>query len=251
MHATVPTRPAKVTVSRRAASASALQAVPSLFQAPAPRRRAWLPWALSALAHVAVFCTIPFHHTQPPVFAIDAGKNSLELDLVAAPREVMTETAQPDVPVVVPPDPQPDPDPIVAKVEPQKVQPPEVKPEPPQPPQPEKGDGSSPQPGKAATTVHSEAGAIRDVKPDYLRNPPPTYPDAARRDRQEGLVRLTVIVDVEGRAESVTLSGTSGHELLDNAALNAVRNWRFRPAMEGGMPVRSRVNVPVRFRLDS
>ncbi|SDT92429.1 TonB family C-terminal domain-containing protein [Verrucomicrobium sp. GAS474] len=212
-----------------------------------PSMWVWLPWCLSALVHVIVICVGPFGHREQAVFAIDAGKNSLELDLVAAPKETVQE--QVETPVVQPPDVlDPEPDPIVVKVEPPK---PEVKPEPPQPPQPEKGDGSSPKPGKAATTVHSEAGAIRDVKPDYLRNPPPTYPESARRARQQGLVRLMVIVNEEGRPENIDVAGSSGYSDLDSAAVSAVRNWRFRPAMEGGTPVKSRVSVPVRFRLDS
>ncbi|HEY8966395.1 MAG TPA: energy transducer TonB [Candidatus Methylacidiphilales bacterium] len=252
MSATVPaSRPPKVSTVRRVGAGADARSLLPAFAAERPaglrRWRKWLPWALSAVVHAAVICLGPWGLRQQAVFAIDAGKNSIELDLVAAPKEVVE--APVETPQITEPDPvpEPDPEPVVQKVEPPK---PEVKPEPPQPPQPEKGDGSSPKPGKAATTVHSDAGAIRDVKPDYLRNPPPTYPESARRSRQEGLVRLLVIVNAEGRPESVEVAGSSGYDALDRAAVEAVRNWKFRPAQEAGIAVRSRVSVPVRFRLD-
>ncbi len=134
---------------------------------------------------------------------------------------------------------------------------PQIQPEPPQPPAPkpvqvakEHGDSSAPVPGKDATTSHTDAGAILSVKPDYLRNPPPVYPEECRRSKEEGLVVLDVIVGTEGRPESVAIQAGSGFAALDEAASKAVSTWRFRPAKLAGISVRSRVQVPVRFRLD-
>ena len=63
------------------------------------------------------------------------------------------------------------------------------------------------------------------------------------------MVLVSVEVGTDGRASDVTLARSSGFPLLDAAALQAVRRWRFEPAQAGGLPVSSRVEVPVRFSL--
>jgi protein TonB len=80
-------------------------------------------------------------------------------------------------------------------------------------------------------------------------NPPPAYPDLARRRGWEGRVVLRVTVDATGRAAAVAVGSTSGHAVLDAAAAAAVRNWRFEPARLAGVPVIAAVDVPVSFRL--
>lgn len=84
----------------------------------------------------------------------------------------------------------------------------------------------------------------------YLRNPPPRYPLAARRNGEQGTVTLRVLVDREGMLASVAIEKTSGFALLDNAAREAVRAWRFAPARRGNQAVEAWVLVPVVFRLE-
>ena len=60
---------------------------------------------------------------------------------------------------------------------------------------------------------------------------------------------VSVEVGADGRAEDVTVAQSSGHLMLDAAAVEAVRRWRFAPAELGGMAIASRVEVPVRFSL--
>ena len=60
---------------------------------------------------------------------------------------------------------------------------------------------------------------------------------------------LRVFVDAAGRAEQLKLDKTSGASILDEVALNAVRNWRFVPARRGTEAIAHWVEVPVRFRL--
>lgn len=95
--------------------------------------------------------------------------------------------------------------------------------------------------GAAAGPLNLHAG--------YLSNPKPDYPAEARRQQQQGVVRLSVEVDAEGRAAEVDLARSSGFPLLDAAAIQAVRRWRFTPARAAGLPVSSRVEVPVHFSL--
>jgi len=78
----------------------------------------------------------------------------------------------------------------------------------------------------------------------------PAYPPIARRQGREGETLLRVLVGVDGRALKVEINRSSGHRELDRAAMIAVRGWRFRAAMEGGVAIESWVEVPIAFSLD-
>jgi protein TonB len=84
---------------------------------------------------------------------------------------------------------------------------------------------------------------------NYLNNPAPAYPAAARRRRVEGTVLLEVTVGVDGRAREVRVNRSSGADDLDEAAMAAVRGWTFVPATRAGERIEGAVEVPVRFRL--
>jgi periplasmic protein TonB len=88
------------------------------------------------------------------------------------------------------------------------------------------------------------------TQPDYLKNPAPVYPAAARRRHEEGLVILTVNVSTEGHAAKVSIKKSSGFKLLDAAAVEAVQNWEFEPARLGPVSLESDVEVPIRFELE-
>ena len=93
------------------------------------------------------------------------------------------------------------------------------------------------------------AGESMSHRPGYLTNPKPVYPPEARRRGQEGLVILQVLISGEGLPQRVEMVQSSGYALLDAAALEAVRQWRFSPARIGNLPIASQVEVPVRFKL--
>lgn len=79
----------------------------------------------------------------------------------------------------------------------------------------------------------------------------PGYPAIARKQGLRGETVLRVRVGVSGAAERIEVSRSSGHRILDRAAITSVRTWRFKPAMENGMAIASWVEVPVAFRLDA
>jgi len=83
----------------------------------------------------------------------------------------------------------------------------------------------------------------------YLQNPQPEYPRMSKRLGEEGRVLLHVIVDTQGNPTEVTLKKTSGHERLDGAAIEAVKGWRFIPAMKNSVALIAAVDVPVKFSL--
>ena len=101
----------------------------------------------------------------------------------------------------------------------------------------------------ATNSVH-ETGMQTIAQPCYLQNRPPLYPEKARRLGQQGLTLLTVRVGSAGNAIDVRLKTGSGHGILDDAAIKAVKCWTFEPARIGSVPIESDVEVPVRFRLE-
>lgn len=88
-----------------------------------------------------------------------------------------------------------------------------------------------------------------DAVPLAGENPPPAYPRLARQRGWEGLVALRVRISAVGAVENVSVEQSSGHGVLDQAALAAVKTWRFRPAQEGRRAVAGVARVPIEFRL--
>jgi protein TonB len=107
---------------------------------------------------------------------------------------------------------------------------------------------STPSPAPPAVAAREPVSAP-DFRAAYLNNPPPPYPRAARRNGEEGTVTLRVLVNQDGLPTQVELERSSGSSLLDTAAREAVKNWRFAPARRAGAPIAAWVIVPVIFRL--
>ncbi len=84
----------------------------------------------------------------------------------------------------------------------------------------------------------------------YLHNPAPKYPPLSRRIGEEGRVLLRVLVAASGAAESVEIEAGSGSARLDQAALDAVKKWRFIPAKRDKEPISAFVIVPIQFTLN-
>ena len=83
----------------------------------------------------------------------------------------------------------------------------------------------------------------------YRHAPLPRYPAAARALGLEGIVVLSVLVRRDGHVDDARVAASSGATMLDEAALAAVRKWRFEPATRGGHAVESVVEVPMKFAL--
>lgn len=116
-----------------------------------------------------------------------------------------------------------------------------------------------PAPAQAAPASAPTAAAAGELAPalvparfdaDYLNNPEPPYPAFARRLGEQGRVLLAVSVSAHGLPENVEIKATSGSPRLDQAALEAVRRWRFVPAKRGDTPIQSWVTVPIVFSLE-
>lgn len=102
---------------------------------------------------------------------------------------------------------------------------------------------------ESAASTEPAAAALRQAVPLAADNRPPEYPALARKRGWEGKVLLAVEVAADGTAQAARVQAGSGHDLLDEAALRAVRKWRFQPGTRDGEPVAMQVLVPVHFIL--
>jgi protein TonB len=215
----------------------------------------------SVLVHLIAFSILhPFSgEFRPPLDVVLQVQLEPPQPLPVAPPEIVTPPpqprAQPHVPRVTPKPVTPLQKPRVETRAPVSIvnepavvsQPPVVAesapvPAPPSPPVSERPAAPVSQPQPAVTSPPN-------FNPAYLNNPRPAYPRLARRNGEEGTVLLRVLVTREGRAARVELDKSSGFPLLDNAALEGVREWRFVPARKGAEPVEDWVRVPIVFRL--
>jgi protein TonB len=120
-------------------------------------------------------------------------------------------------------------------------------------PEPAPAPAATAAPASAPTTASTRTTAPTLSPPrfdaDYLRTPPPEYPSFARRRGEEGRVLLRVQVNADGLPRHIEIRTSSGSGRLDEAALEAVRRWKFVPARRGDEAVEAWVLVPVAFSL--
>lgn len=79
-------------------------------------------------------------------------------------------------------------------------------------------------------------------------NARPAYPVTALRVGESGTVVLRVNVGADGLPGEIVFARRSGSRELDNAARDAVKQWRFEPALSKGKPVASVVEIPIEFK---
>lgn len=140
---------------------------------------------------------------------------------------------------------------------------PEIKPEPkpelkprvieqeaPPAPEPVVQEETPPAPAMETPPSPVQLDAEPDYRADYLNNPRPPYPLVARRMGYQGKVVLNVEVLAEGRAGEVKLQSSSGYDILDRAALQTVKTWKFSPATRFGQPITQWFLVPIKFSLE-
>lgn len=193
--------------------------------------------------HLVLFQVSFSGSVSTPRVAVDQGKTSIAMKLQRAP---VRERPEPEKPEEKPEPEDPEPrkpkpveteKPVEKKTEP--VKPREVR-------EPERQEKTE----KKQQSSRERTGAHMVKKADYVRNPSPEYPVVSRRRGEEGTVLLRVRIDEEGVPLNVSVRESSGHERLDQAAVETVRNWSFSPAEENGSSVRSNVLVPVKFDIN-
>jgi protein TonB len=158
-------------------------------------------------------------------------------------------------PAPEPPKPQPPPPVPQPKVE-TPLQP-ETEPEP-EPPPP-KAEMTIPPPKPEPPLVAKQAVVPQQqppqeyvyvTQPNYAKRAEPIYPEQSRRWHQQGIVELALFINELGALDKVEIIKSSGFPLLDAAAIKAMKQSQFAPAMDGAIPIRSRAEATVTFRLE-
>ena len=99
--------------------------------------------------------------------------------------------------------------------------------------------------GNSISTLEPELAA----RPDFAYNPKPDYPLVARQFGLSGKVLVRVLVEIDGAPRKILIADSSGHDILDQAALRSVKHWRFLPARHSGQAYASWIEFNVRFDL--
>lgn len=106
-----------------------------------------------------------------------------------------------------------------------------------------------PQVAPAAAGVNSKPELVS--RPTFATRPSPLqYPSLAKRRGIEGLVKVEVWVDPNGKQVKHVLVESSGAQVLDQAALDTIKRWHFSSHIVNGQAIAHRVQIPVRFQLD-
>ena len=88
-----------------------------------------------------------------------------------------------------------------------------------------------------------------EVVPQATERPPPSFPARARSLGQSGWVTLSFVVDIDGSTQDVHVVEADPPGVFDDAAMEAVKQWRFDPGQSEGSPVAVRVRQTLRFEL--
>ena len=87
-----------------------------------------------------------------------------------------------------------------------------------------------------------------DVTPArMISSVPPVYPALAKTQHISGDVRVDALIDATGRV--TTMKVISGPSLLHQAAMDALRQWKYQPASLDGKPASMHLTVTIQFRL--
>jgi protein TonB len=177
---------------------------------------------------------------EPPVVQV----SEMSVSVAVRQAEVAKPEAQPE-----PIPPKPRVERVAEKPMPKRTEPEAVEPA----PQSEAAPPVETPPQTVTAPPAVAAAPVIDTAPDYkaayLNNPRPSYPMSARRMGWEGRVVLNVEVLATGYCGDASVFQSSGHEVLDNAALRTVKGWRFVPASRAGHPVTQWFKVPIQFSL--
>lgn len=202
--------------------------------------------ALTIAAHVAIAAGLlslgvsTFSNKEARIVAIDLNSPADEAPPETPPSEPQPQRLEtaPMVPVQA----------FVAPVPAVALAPPALSAPAPAPPTPAAAAPNPPPPPAPPSppaTVNSS-----DLGTRMISGSPPRYPVQSRRAREQGVVELLLVLGFDGAVESISVSRSSGFDRLDEAALNAVRRWRWEPTLNRGEPVKVRGVVAIPFQLE-
>jgi len=174
------------------------------------------------------------------------------------PPKIFNETYV-DVTLTTPPPPPPEPKPVVVPpppmVQPVAAPKPEEKPQPSPPPKPEMTiPAPKPEPPPPPVAVPPPKPNPQEyvpvTQPTFVQQAAHVYPPEAARRHQQGIVVLMLYISGGGTLDKIEIVKSSGYPLLDAAAIKEMKQSKFEPAMDGAIPVRSRAQASVTYRLE-
>lgn len=226
-----------------------------------PVRFFGLALIIALLLNIALFSVLPRQSRRHPGDHTEQRYVTLTLDAASHPSDSATpptpepRQAAPTVPATPPSDDHHKPAPEM---------PPEPAPQAPSPMSIEKSEPAVPAAPDARLTSEphpdiagSKSSDLQEV-PDIGRvdSPPvvthkvePVYPAHAGRKNIQGLVMVSLYVSEEGRPYNATIEEAEPAGVFEAAVLEALKQWRFKPALKAGRPVVVRLSVPIRFEL--
>jgi len=225
----------------------------------------WIAYLLAILLHVAVFFILA--ESMPASRTVAPKKHYIEITLSAEPvlpEPTPTPLPPPNVEPPPEPPPPPAPEPETTPPPPPKTEDvlPELNPVPPTPVSPSTESLALSVPPAPVVPVQTEAKVapvaalpapgeyLNLSQPSFLSRVEPEYPLQSRRQHQQGDVQLGLYINTLGLLDKVEVVKTSGHPLLDQAAVDAVKQSRFHPAYQDKTPVPSHAEVTISFRLE-
>lgn len=155
------------------------------------------------------------------------------------------------------------PEPLPVKPKPKPKPKPEPEPLPELPPSetaiatpPQEVPEAEPEPAPPNTPMAEEDDTLgAPITPPFVdanqvSNPAPAYPALSRRLREQGVVLLDVLILPDGSVGEIRIRQSSGHQRLDDTALEAVRQWKYMPARRGAEPIPYWYVQPLEFSLN-
>lgn len=180
---------------------------------------------------------------------------TLMVNLINPPPPEQPKPPEPPKPVPPPPKPKPRPPEIPKQHQHLAVEAPVVLPDEPvefvPPPVPVPAPVEPPPPSPPVVVAPPQPVVLSgDLSVSCPERTPPHYPMSSKRLNEQGKVVLRVELAEDGRIADVTIKTSSGHRRLDEAALNAVKTWRCKPATRDGVAVRAVALQPFNFILE-
>lgn len=184
---------------------------------------------------LATLGVVPMPAIRPPF----VGRVIIEPHEVELPPPPQPTIPQPQIKEIVPPIIE---IPLVPDAERKTITPPEVPPQVSPAEQPREVPVERPTPPPPITLSPARAIMATHTIPDY--------PPVSRRLGEQGTLRLRLVIGADGAVEDARVEISSGHQRLDDAAIQWVKaHWRYEPAMQGPKPIPSTATAEVTFRL--
>ncbi|GAM68564.1 ferric siderophore transport system [Vibrio sp. JCM 19236] len=102
----------------------------------------------------------------------------------------------------------------------------------------------------ASTNAASASKPKMVKKPTFSAKPTPVgYPRLAQKRGWQGNTLIEIWINEEGKQIKQAIVNSSGHKILDEAAMKAVAEWQFQRRSEQGQRIAYRVQVPINFQL--